>query len=67
MYTETGHAVMLFTPSQDAALVSSPHSLVKLPTEGCSLYPTCEVCARARPLGCVWRQKEAACSLAVTE
>ncbi|XP_017327856.2 semaphorin-4F [Ictalurus punctatus] len=52
---------------KDAALVSSPHSLVKLPTEGCSLYPTCEVCARARPLGCVWRQKEAACSLAVTE
>ncbi|XP_026792720.3 semaphorin-4F [Pangasianodon hypophthalmus] len=49
------------------ALVSSPNSLVKLPAEGCTLYPTCEVCARARPLGCVWREKEAACSLAVTE
>ncbi|XP_060775754.1 semaphorin-4F isoform X2 [Neoarius graeffei] len=52
---------------KDEALVGSPHSLVKLRTEGCSLYPTCEVCARARPLGCVWKKKEAACSLAVTK
>ncbi|KAF5902475.1 semaphorin-4F-like isoform X1, partial [Clarias magur] len=52
---------------KDEALVGSPYSLVKLRTEGCSLYTTCEVCARARSLGCVWRQKEAACSLAITE
>ncbi|TSL41008.1 Semaphorin-4F [Bagarius yarrelli] len=68
--------IPLFPPSEPInnillykgqALVSSPKSLVKLPTEGCSLYPTCEVCARARPLGCVWKQKEDACSLAITE
>ncbi|XP_030636604.1 semaphorin-4F [Chanos chanos] len=49
------------------ALVGSPLSLVRLPTEGCSLYPSCEVCARARGLGCVWRHKEGACELAVTQ
>uniref|UniRef100_W5LCZ3 Ssemaphorin 4F n=2 Tax=Astyanax mexicanus TaxID=7994 RepID=W5LCZ3_ASTMX len=49
------------------AIVGSPHSLVRLPAEGCSLYTTCEECARARTLGCVWRQKEGACDLAVTE
>uniref|UniRef100_A0A665UVT1 Semaphorin-4F-like n=1 Tax=Echeneis naucrates TaxID=173247 RepID=A0A665UVT1_ECHNA len=24
--------------------------------EGCALYPNCEVCARARGLGCVWKE-----------
>lgn len=49
------------------AIVGSPHSLAMLPAEGCSLYTTCEECAHARTLGCVWRQKEGACDLAVTE
>ncbi|XP_026856524.2 semaphorin-4F [Electrophorus electricus] len=48
-------------------LVGSPHSLVQLPADGCSPYSTCEVCERARVLGCVWRQKEKVCDLAVTE
>ncbi|XP_036452121.1 semaphorin-4F isoform X2 [Colossoma macropomum] len=52
---------------KDEALVGSPLSLAKLPAEGCSLYTTCEVCAQARTLGCVWRQKEGACDLAVSE
>ncbi|KAL7880371.1 hypothetical protein SRHO_G00026250 [Serrasalmus rhombeus] len=52
---------------KDEALVGSPLSLAKLPAEGCSLYTTCEVCAQARMLGCVWKQKEGACDLAVSE
>ncbi|XP_072543670.1 semaphorin-4F [Salminus brasiliensis] len=48
-------------------IVGSPKSLKKLLAEGCSVYTTCEECARARTLGCVWRQKEGACDLAVTE
>ncbi|KAI2662362.1 Semaphorin-4F [Labeo rohita] len=43
---------------KDEALVGTPFSLVKLPIVNCSLYSTCEVCAR---LGCVWRHKEGAC------
>ncbi|XP_029382402.1 semaphorin-4F [Echeneis naucrates] len=41
------------------ALVGSPLSLARVQAEGCALYPNCEVCARARGLGCVW--KEDAC------
>ncbi|XP_016124933.1 semaphorin-4F isoform X2 [Sinocyclocheilus grahami] len=48
---------------KDEALVGTPLSLVKLPIVGCSLYSTCEVCARARSLGCVWRHKEGDCAL----
>ncbi|XP_052416905.1 semaphorin-4F isoform X2 [Carassius gibelio] len=48
---------------KDEALVGTPLSLVKLPIVGCSLYSTCEVCARARSLGCVWRHKEGNCAL----
>ncbi|XP_036406982.1 semaphorin-4F [Megalops cyprinoides] len=50
---------------KDQALVGSPLSLARLPAEGCGLYPSCEVCALARGLGCVWRPKEGACSPAL--
>ncbi|XP_056604053.1 semaphorin-4F isoform X1 [Triplophysa dalaica] len=49
---------------ENEALVGSPLSLVKLPIGGCSMYTPCEVCARARVLGCVWRHKEQACDTA---
>ncbi|XP_005166611.1 semaphorin-4F isoform X1 [Danio rerio] len=46
------------------AVVGSPHSLVKLPILGCSLYSSCEVCARAGGLGCIWRHNRPACAMA---
>lgn len=46
---------------QDGALVGSPLSLARVQAEGCALYPSCEVCARARGLGCVWSAAETAC------
>ncbi|XP_055757278.1 semaphorin-4F-like isoform X2 [Salvelinus fontinalis] len=49
------------------ALVGTPLSLARVGAEGCSLYPSCEVCARARTLGCVWRAKEGACGPSMTE
>ncbi|KAM7366114.1 hypothetical protein PAMP_015582 [Pampus punctatissimus] len=42
-------------------MVGSPLSLARVQAEGCSLYPSCEVCAKARGLGCVWSTKEEAC------
>ncbi|KAG8006248.1 Semaphorin-4F, partial [Nibea albiflora] len=44
---------------QGRALVGSPLSLARVQAEGCALYPSCEVCARARGLGCVWTAEEA--------
>ncbi|XP_049424999.1 semaphorin-4F isoform X1 [Epinephelus fuscoguttatus] len=38
------------------ALVGSPLSLARVQAEGCALYPSCEVCAKARGLGCVWME-----------
>lgn len=52
---------------KNEALVGSPQSLARLPAEGCAIYPSCEVCARARSLGCVWNSKESACDQAVIE
>ncbi|XP_018585886.2 semaphorin-4F [Scleropages formosus] len=52
---------------RDQALVGSPRTLVNIPAEGCALYPSCEVCARARRLGCVWRPKEGACAPELAE
>lgn len=46
---------------QGQALVGSPLSLALVQAEGCALYPNCEVCARARGLGCVWNKDEEAC------
>lgn len=43
--------------------MGTPLSLVKLPIVGCSLYSSCEVCARAQSLGCVWRHNERDCVL----
>ncbi|KAK6323479.1 hypothetical protein J4Q44_G00058180 [Coregonus suidteri] len=48
------------------ALVGTQLSLARVGAEGCSLYSSCEECARARPLGCVWRVKEGACSPSMT-
>ncbi|XP_076026933.1 semaphorin-4F [Genypterus blacodes] len=39
------------------ALVGSPQSLARVQAEGCALYSHCELCARARGLGCVWSDK----------
>ncbi|XP_074555481.1 semaphorin-4F [Halichoeres trimaculatus] len=47
---------------QGRALVGSPLSLARVQAEGCALYPTCQVCARARGLGCVWSTDEEACT-----
>ncbi|XP_047449829.1 semaphorin-4F [Mugil cephalus] len=50
---------------QGRALVGSPLSLARVRAEGCALYSGCEVCARARGLGCVW--KEEACRLSTEQ
>ncbi|KAJ3584911.1 hypothetical protein NHX12_013634 [Muraenolepis orangiensis] len=42
---------------QGQALVGTPVSLARVGAEGCGLYPSCEVCARARGLGCAWSQE----------
>ncbi|CAI5668478.1 unnamed protein product [Oreochromis niloticus] len=49
------------------ALVGSPLSLARVQAEGCALYRSCEVCARARGLGCVWSTKEEACKQTTEE
>ncbi|CAJ1086429.1 semaphorin-4F [Xyrichtys novacula] len=46
---------------QGKALVGSPLSLASVQAEGCALYPSCQVCARARGLGCVWSTVEEVC------
>ncbi|XP_041842059.1 semaphorin-4F [Melanotaenia boesemani] len=46
---------------QDQALVVSPVSLARVQAKGCALYTSCEVCARARGLGCVWSTTDKAC------
>lgn len=58
----THSAYKYITPClQGQALVGSPMSLARVQAEGCALYPSCEVCARARGLGCMWSTKEDAC------
>lgn len=52
---------------QGHALVGSPLSLARVQAEGCALYRSCEVCARARGLGCVWSTKEEACKQTTEE
>ncbi|XP_056431700.1 semaphorin-4F [Gadus chalcogrammus] len=39
---------------QGQALVGTPQSLARVAAQGCGLHPSCEVCARARGLGCTW-------------
>uniref|UniRef100_A0A3Q2ZXY3 Ssemaphorin 4F n=2 Tax=Kryptolebias marmoratus TaxID=37003 RepID=A0A3Q2ZXY3_KRYMA len=48
---------------QGRALVGSPLSVARVQTQGCALYPSCEVCARARGLGCVWSSEHKTCQL----
>ncbi|XP_026154981.1 semaphorin-4F isoform X2 [Mastacembelus armatus] len=43
------------------AVVGSPLSLARVQAKGCTLYLNCEVCARARGLGCMWNKREGAC------
>uniref|UniRef100_A0A3P9M5C8 Ssemaphorin 4F n=1 Tax=Oryzias latipes TaxID=8090 RepID=A0A3P9M5C8_ORYLA len=52
---------------QGWALVGSPLSLARIQAEGCALFSSCTVCARARGLGCVWSNEEEACSLSEKE
>lgn len=52
---------------QGRALVGSPLSLARVQAEGCALYPSCGVCARARGLGCVWSTEEEACRPSTAE
>ncbi|CAB1351368.1 unnamed protein product, partial [Coregonus sp. 'balchen'] len=49
------------------ALVGTQLSLARVGAEGCSLYSSCEECARARPLGCVWRGEEVEDALRLCE
>ncbi|KAK6324608.1 hypothetical protein J4Q44_G00039500 [Coregonus suidteri] len=46
---------------QGHVVVGSPSSLSRVPVEGCRVYPSCQVCARAAGLGCVWDIKKRAC------
>ncbi|XP_045921322.1 semaphorin-4F [Micropterus dolomieu] len=52
---------------QGWALVGSPLSLARVQAEGCGLYTSCEVCAKARGLGCVWNAAEEACGSTTVE
>lgn len=52
---------------QGHALVGSPQSLAWVQAEGCALFPSCKVCARARGLGCVWSAQEEACRPSTAE
>uniref|UniRef100_A0A4W5MVF2 Sema domain-containing protein n=1 Tax=Hucho hucho TaxID=62062 RepID=A0A4W5MVF2_9TELE len=46
---------------QGHVVVSSPSSLSRMPVEGCRVYSSCQVCARAAGLGCVWDVNKKAC------
>ncbi|KAL1023667.1 hypothetical protein UPYG_G00044310 [Umbra pygmaea] len=46
---------------QGHALVSTPSSLSRVLVEGCGPYPSCEACARAQGLSCVWDLMNATC------
>lgn len=52
---------------QGRALVGSPLFLAQVRAGGCGLFPSCEVCARARGLGCAWSAKEEACTRTTAE
>ncbi|XP_042171483.1 semaphorin-4F isoform X1 [Oncorhynchus tshawytscha] len=46
---------------QGHVVVGSPSSLSRVPVEGCRVYSSCQVCARAAGLGCVWDVNTRAC------
>ncbi|XP_023202646.1 semaphorin-4F isoform X1 [Xiphophorus maculatus] len=52
---------------QGQALVGSPQSVAKVQTEGCALYSSCEVCARARGVGCEWSAEDKTCRFTLTD
>uniref|UniRef100_A0A3P9MX61 Ssemaphorin 4F n=1 Tax=Poecilia reticulata TaxID=8081 RepID=A0A3P9MX61_POERE len=52
---------------QGRALVGSPQSVAKVQTEGCALYSSCEVCARARGVGCEWSAEDNICRFTLTD
>ncbi|KAK7939136.1 hypothetical protein WMY93_002462 [Mugilogobius chulae] len=47
---------------QGRVLVGSPSSVALIPDQDCGLYSSCEECARARGLGCEWRESVCATS-----
>ncbi|XP_014889349.1 semaphorin-4F [Poecilia latipinna] len=52
---------------QGRALVGSPQSVAEVQTEGCALYSSCEVCARARGVGCEWSTEDNTCRFTLTD
>ncbi|KAJ8000852.1 hypothetical protein DPEC_G00184690 [Dallia pectoralis] len=46
---------------QGHALVSSPSAVSRVLVEGCIVYRSCEMCARAQGLECTWDVKESVC------
>lgn len=52
---------------QGKALVGSPLSVARLQAEGCALYSSCEVCARARGVGCEWSTEDKICRFSVAD
>ncbi|CAL8327147.1 unnamed protein product [Lota lota] len=57
---------------QGQALVGTPESLAQVQAKGCGLHPSCEVCARARGLGCAWQpspggSQDGSCGPALSE
>ncbi|XP_048041917.1 semaphorin-4F [Megalobrama amblycephala] len=48
---------------KNETLVGSPRSLKKLLTVNCPRYSTCEMCARARGLGCIWSHENKTCAM----
>ncbi|KAM4714614.1 semaphorin-4F [Anableps anableps] len=52
---------------QGQALVGSPLSVARVNAEGCTMYSTCEICARARGVGCEWSAEDKTCRLTGTD
>uniref|UniRef100_A0AAV2KPH2 Semaphorin 4F C-terminal domain-containing protein n=1 Tax=Knipowitschia caucasica TaxID=637954 RepID=A0AAV2KPH2_KNICA len=46
---------------QGRVLVGGSRSLALVPAQGCSLFHSCQVCARARGLGCEWISSQSSC------
>ncbi|XP_015251946.1 PREDICTED: semaphorin-4F-like isoform X1 [Cyprinodon variegatus] len=52
---------------QGQALVGSSLSVARVQAEGCALYSSCEICARARGVGCEWSEEDQTCSFTDTD
>ncbi|XP_061664294.1 semaphorin-4F isoform X2 [Syngnathoides biaculeatus] len=58
---EPSQPVIKILLHQRWALVGGPLSLARVRSEECALYPSCELCARFRELGCEWDASEGRC------